>query len=654
MSEDARTPSRVRFYGEQDLATGWHVARVAEIAEGFDPGNPPTTITEVLELHNVQQYLERGLLPNAYTDEQRDRAKAQVPLIHSTVARFFTEIKNADFAVKVAGVEPDYRKDLLNLLGRNKAFERCDAGTALPALKAAGLRLSDLLGSAELVRAYDPEMRDELLAAPRAGEHLVRKYLQDEAGADVHLPRSLAPADARGLLEDYVDSADANPNYVGLVAEARESCQAGIDAKLKLRAKRRRDELLSEIFDEDNVFTTGFEVSISDTQEEAALHELDTSEELVSRATYSSRWLEDTCDNPSILNNFQFLFEFADRHVLLVLPSYPSQLGVFERLMGTAGRTEYKIGAAFRAVDTTTLLQTRLYHRFLEAKGIDLEQVVAWFFQDYLVEEFGATNFTFTPSGAGPHLQKVRHLFAEMESVANQFALFVREGELDRDLLTMGSEQLRYREIPSLLDGKYAYPTDSQEVAGVLQLLFSDQSPLNYISEDLKAENAALLVLQNEVGYASFHDYQRPALDHLIGLGVLEDTDSRVSIANAEQFLILKALFTTQAASYFHLSDAGRAEADAMEARGWIARRSSLLSDAEAKYFNYQLNSTDFSNGPAMRNKYLHGAQGNADGEDAHLQAYLAALRLTVALVIKINDDFALAAAESPTLQDDS
>lgn len=85
-----------------------------------------------------------------------------------------------------------------------------------------------------------------------------------------------------------------------------------------------------------------------------------------------------------------------------------------------------------------------------------------------------------------------------------------------------------------------------------------------------------------------------------------------------------------------------------MVARGWAVRRSSLLTEAEGKYFNYFLNSLDFSNGPALRNKYLHGAQANAYGEDAHFQAYLTALRLTVALVIKINDDLALAAGEKP------
>jgi hypothetical protein len=143
----------------------------------------------------------------------------------------------------------------------------------------------------------------------------------------------------------------------------------------------------------------------------------------------------------------------------------------------------------------------------------------------------------------------VRHLFAEMESVASQFSLFVKDGEVDRDLLAMGSEQVKYKEIPSLLDGKYVYPSEGEEIASILHLLFSDQSTLNYINENLKVDNAVRLLLESRVAYADFEDYQKPSVDHLIKLGVLNDSGMRVQLANVEQLLILKALFTNQAAN---------------------------------------------------------------------------------------------------------
>lgn len=638
---------RVRFYGVNDMATGWHVPRVAELVEGFDPESVPTSTEDILELHHVQQYLEHGFLPNSYTEEARNHAKARIPQIRSVVARFFSSVDNSTFAATVVGVGHGYHSDLLDLLGRNRAFERCHSATVLPALTVAGLPLGELLANKKLVQAYDAEMRDALRTSPRGAELLVRKCLQDDVREEIHLPLSFTTSDARELLEAYIDRKDANSNYVKLIATAKVEARVGIDAKLKLRAKRRYDEMIATLFAENEGFKTGCEISLSETQSEPVVFELDDSEGLICKYTYSRQWLEETCDYPSILNNFIFLYEFVDRQALLLLPSYQAELGVMERTMGAKGRTEYRVGAAFRAKDMSILLQTRVYHHFLESMGINLEQVVSWFFEKYLVEEFGALNFSFAPSDTTTsYLQAVRHLFVEMESIANQFTLFVTDGELDRDLLSMGSELVRYKEIPSLLDGKYIYPSESEEIAGILHLLFSDQWTLNYINETLNADDAASLLLENQIAYDNFEDHQKPSIDYLIKLGVLEDTGTRVQLANVEQFLILKALFTTQASSYYHLSNAGRAEADAMVAKGWATRRSTLLTEAEGEYFNYFLNGVGMSNGPQLRNKYLHGSQANADGHDAHFSTYITALRLTVALVIKMNDDFCLAASE--------
>lgn len=280
--------------------------------------------------------------------------------------------------------------------------------------------------------------------------------------------------------------------------------------------------------------------------------------------------------------------------------------------------------------------------------------MIAWFFEVYLVEEFDALNFSFTPSNSGSsYLQKARHLFAEMESVAIQFTLYAENGELDRDLLAITSDPVRYKQVPSMLVGKYVYANKGQEIAGVLNALFSDQSRLTYINDALNAQSAAQLLIQNEVSYADFADHQKSTVEHLIKVGVLEDTGRRVQVARKEQFLILKSLFRTQAASYYHLSHAGRAEVDAMVTRGWVTRSTSLLTEAEGSYFNYYLNKVEFSNGPELRNKYLHGSQANADGEDAHFRTYITALRLIIALVIKLNDDFSLSAAEGAVLKED-
>jgi hypothetical protein len=647
MMEGAAEPNRVKFYGPGDLAAYWQVDRIAEVVARFDATTAPASVGDAIELHNVELHLAAGILPASYSEAERAAALALAPQIHAAVAKFFSSLDLTNIAAQLGQIPYNYRPDLLELLGRNKAYERCDAEVMLAALTAAGVNFAEMLGCKKLVSVYDGQIRDLLIADPRNAEHLIRKYLQSGVSSDINLPKSFTLSDMGRLLTHYIDDAVANPNFVQLIATAPIGGELGIDAKLKLKAKRRRELMVKEIFKDNPGTESGANMSISDSQDEPVIAELDG---MVATFTYSRGWLDQTLDNASILNNFQHMFEFADGQVLLTLPSFPAELGVFERFMTTKGRRDYHVGAGFRGKDMSSLLQTHMYRNYLASKDIDLEAVLAWFFGTYLVEEFGALNFTYVPSNrTSSYLEKARHLFAEMEGVANQFRHYVQDGEVDRELLTITSDPVAYDQIPSLLDGKYVYATDDKEIRGVLYLLFSDQSGLTYINDALNDSNASGLLIKNEVSYTDFHEHQLPSVDHLVSLGVLENTGTRVQIANTEQFQILHSLFAKQVATYHHLSPAGRAQVDALGDRGWVTRRASLLSEAEASYFNYFLNKTEFSNGPELRNKYLHGSQANSESESEHFQTYVTALRLILALVIKMNDEFCLSTTSIPS-----
>jgi len=47
-------------------------------------------------------------------------------------------------------------------------------------------------------------------------------------------------------------------------------------------------------------------------------------------------------------------------------------------------------------------------------------------------------------------------------------SFYVQDGELDRELLAMTSEQVWYKDMPTLLEGKYLYATDEDEIVGIL------------------------------------------------------------------------------------------------------------------------------------------------------------------------------------------
>lgn len=631
---------RLRFYGAGDYATYWQVERAADVVRDFDPSRAPDDVNGIVELHNARLFVEGGFMPPDTTEEQRAILAASAKSIRRTVAEWFNALPGANLSERLAEVGWQYHEHLLDLLAVLGVFARYEPDEMMPALDAAGIHLGDMLTSKRLVEAYDKVLRDRLLANPTHAELLIRHHFDGETKKPTFLPASLTSADSRTVLEGYIDSDPANPNYLKLIANApvNGEKETGVDAKLVVRARRRYDTLVAELFERSPGIKTGCTVSVSATQLEPVKAELN---DLVVEYSFSQIWLDDTLDFASVLNNFQFLFEFAPQFGLLTMPAFESERRGLADMMGMRGSKDYQTGHVFHVKDQSTLLQTVMYQRYLASKDIDLEEVIRWYFEEHLPAEYGIAGFVFNPSSPmANYLERCRNLFAEMESIATQLGLLVQDGEIDHEVAAAGADFVRYRTIPSALEGKYAYASEHSEIRTILHLLFSDQSHLTYINEDLCDENAVDLLQRNRVPYEALHEYQRPLADKLIEAGIAENTGDRIRLKDPALFRVLKSLSESEAVAYHHLSAESREHLDKMVSDGWLVRRSSLLTNAEGAYFNYNLNSVDFSNGPKLRNKYQHGRQPMGVGEAEYQETYFRALRLMVALTIKINDEF--------------
>lgn len=632
---------RIKYYGLRDLATSFYSKQVIEVLDGFDGHYSYTDINDVLELYNVLQYVEDLALPRSLKQSKVDHYVNMKPRIHKAISTFFNSINDANALTVIKNVVFDYHPDLLNLLGRHKRFDVISPSVMMSTLNANNVRIWDLLENKSFIDKYDKEVRTLILSDSQNAEQLIHKYFQKRERRDVHLPPSFTTEDAHALIEQYLSNEDANPNYLELIANARVTPLAGVDDKIKLLAKRKHKEWTDNFFKEENgSLMFGIEVEISDAQEEAI--EIST-DGPTTRFVYSKKWLMENSDNLSSLMNFIHLFPLVNSHMILTLPSYSARLGVVERFMKVSGADEYPEGVSFQFIDQSTLMQTMLYEKFLRTQNKDLETVVAWYFNEYLNNTFNIDGFSYAPSSkASSYLEKCSHVFSEMDSVIKQFKLFAENGSIEQDLLAIVSKSPKYNEIPSQIIGKYVYPTDNKEISYILHYLFSDQSSLTYIGEDLKAKDFVELIMNHVVKYSDFKDHQKPLLDELIRLQVVVKSPKRLLFRSKRQINVFKNLFETEATSYYHYSEEARHEIDTMVAKEWLKRKSTLLTESEAKYFTYFLNQEDSSNGKDLRNKYSHRSMTKTEKADEgkHYQTYLIALRLMLALIIKIDDDF--------------
>jgi len=631
---------RLKFYGLNDYGTFFQVKQAKECLDSYDDTKADYAINDILELHNATLFVENNVFPKEISDKEIKTYKALIPKIKKTVSVFFSGVDKANATTTIAGVDRGYHQDLLMQLTSHKVHKRVPAKDLLIVLTKSGVTLYEMLKNKVLVKAYDQDIRTLLISDSKNAELVMRKHMEKKDGDEIYLPSSLTDTDIHTLLDSYIDDSEANPNYIKLIADT--SAKAiGMSAKLKLKAKRKDKEWTDEFFKNRSTgFKYGTNIAIDNEQSESLL--FSTDEEGIIRLSYGKKWLEAHSTNEEVLANFVHLFGFVHEGMVLSLPSYKSAItGLVERFMGVKGKDSYPVGIAFNLSEQRTFGQVYLYEKFLQERGNSLEKVIAWFFGEYLKTRFGAEGFQYLPSSeSSTYLEKSRHVFTEMESVIRQFSLYVEEGKIDKELLDLTSDQVRYHSIPSLIEDKYVYATDSADMALVQFYLFSDQAHLGYVNDDLQASTLFELLTTKVVRMDEFQSYQKPQIDKLIELGVLHMVGDLVKFHSLPQVAALKVLYDYEAIGYNNATEDIRTELDSMISNGWLTRKSTLLTDPEASYFNFQLNESEFSDGYDLRNKYLHGSQADKDNENTHHNVYIIALKLMIALVIKISNDF--------------
>lgn len=628
-----------KYYGPDDLSLPGYIPRIQDIINSFNRDSQYTT-TDILEIHNIQKLLHSIFTLEGCPQEKIDNFKN---MSNEIIAKFFKSINTSNVEEELINIPYNFALDLLELIEKHKVYENFKEPILLNLLWSKFIP-TDILRYKKLVKYYDSDIKNIMISDSRNAEYIIDKYLEQDK--DISLPPSLTPEDMSDLIRRYIDSSSADIRYLMLIGNSPTNKKIGINPKTRHAAKEQCEKIIQEDKDSINIIDqkVSYNISISKDQKETklVLH----SDNIIN-ITYGMSSLDETLDYPSILHNFIHIFEWTDHRCLLNFPSYSSKFRILEKSMLFWGKKDYKTSNYFHGLDKISLCQICIYTNYLSSKGINIEQVIKWFFEEYLVREFKAKGFYFTcPTTSATYLEKTRHLLAEMESIANQFQAYVQEGEINKKLLTY-SDPIAYNRIPSLLDKKYIY-AKGEDIDSILRILFSDQSPLTYINESLKARNPIQLIFDNKLKYNSFNKYQQPYLDKLFELDLLTtDSNGQIQVTDTPQSEVFISFYEMELSVYYYLSQAGREYADTLQKKEWVTYDSTLLSDPESKYFNYFLNKSEFQNGPNLRNKYLHGSQLE-DTEEDHYINYLIVLRLILCLVIKINDEFCLRDKLSP------
>jgi hypothetical protein len=633
---------RIKFYSINDILYGRNLLRSRTLIDEYY-NEEVDDINDVIELYNAKKYFDNKVYLSDWTPDTIASLEKKINKLFGIVAKFFKTINDDNLLEMYSRVERNYRDDFWELIDKFKVYENITSDCFKIFLSTTSVSLGELLKSKSITNHYGEIIKNKMLSDPLSSVQLLldkyelKHHREPQA---IHFPKQLSSLDKESIISRYLDSEEPNFNYVRLIANIQSSKdKLEISPKVLLKAKRKAEELEKQYFVENSGMPMETSVSFSKSQNEEVklIYEGQTI-----AATYSTKWIEENRDFPTLLNNFIYLFEFVDLQMRSTIVNKTSEMGVFERHIFISSQNAYNVGFVFERKNVLSLLQMSGYYHQLFSIGIRLEEIIEWFFEDYLLAEFDAHNFKVKmPSVNSPFFEKCTYITPALESVLKQLILFVEDGHIDFELLEIRSEHLVYKNIPSLISKKYAYGC-GDEFNYLIYLLFSDQCGLGYLERSTESYNNFFELLTNErLNKNEIPSYNLKEIEWLIQKQYLSiDEDEILTFKDYQLALLLYDFYINEVVCYWKCSEYKRKILDELQDKGIIEFESTLFSRQETDYINYTLNKSQFNNGLDLRNKYSHIQPNIENVKEIHNQNYLILLRIFILTVIKINDDF--------------
>ncbi len=626
--------NRVLFFSKEDMAGPIKLKLAEPILQDFDL-KKNYDINDIVELFQIKQYFDNGLYLSDWSAEIIADYRETSEKMWKIVCNFWISIDDNSFIGLYNQVEFEFRRDFWVLTEQLQIFKKIEETTFSILLRSENFWIINILQQKRLVKYFSSALRSFLLGYEKSAELLLTHFEEEHTNRynDLFFPNNLGINDIELIINDYLDNPDANLNYVRLIINAKE---LKFSPETRLKATKVERVKNEEILESGHVWQSGNQVGLSDTQEEPVNVNW---EENIQKITYSTSWLDSITDTYSLFYNFSLLFEYTDTYGNINLVSKGIEMDVLEHVL-MRSKNNYKTGYAFHRKSNLSHLQIVVYDHYLKEKGRNIEGILTFVIQNYFKNSYGLENFKINfPSKNSTYLEKIRMLVPELESILKQFKLYSTKGEIDRELLQISSSPLRFKDIPSLVEKKYLYGKGS-EFEELKHYFFSDQSMLWFVKafNDKKYQNLYSLLLNENVRLEDFEDYQKPSINQLINAGYLEVVGEKfVKIKKKITTFVIGMLNKDEVVNYWILPDEIKVVIDEMKKDGLIRFGNTLFSEPEQKYFNYYLNKSEFTNGLDLRNRYVHGTNGDTDEE--HRNIYFTILKLLVLAVLKMDND---------------
>lgn len=635
---------RVHFYSTYDMSIPMNIERADTVIQKYKQGWRPECVDDVIELYNIWLFVDNGIRKTDWEDDTIGLIKNS---FKKEVVRYISNLEKTSWVAAYKQIEIGSRQNFWDIIDRFGIEGLLDEATLREALSDNAWELRDVLYHERLVNRYQQIITTLLKDNELTAEWLLQEFVEEDSLHDhvrMYFPKTLSFQDREDIISRYLDSEKANLNYVRLVLLAKKDSNLRLSDIVRLKADRLERKLNEEVLTTGSTVHFKYTVSISGA-EDKPLKWVETDEDGNPILCYSKQIMQ-KCSDEELLHYIRYGFEFLTPNGLIPFVSKISESDVMERIIGMKGKYAYQTNMAFQYHEAMSMLQVAAMQNVLSEEGRSIENALKVFYQQYLRGKYGYPSGTLSlADDTSDWITKCRTIVPEIDSIAHRYELYAKTGSVDEELLNISSDSVRITSVKSVAPIRYyAIKGQPDTLYRLFYLLFGDQSMLTFVDPFKESRYHSfyqmLLAQDEKICYTNYHDYQQRDIDFLISEGYISKNEHEMLCVEKKVELgLLKMLYDYHCCPFNVYGPYGQGMLKEMEQKGWVQPDNHLLSIEERNYFDYYMYNSKYTNSRALRNRYVHGSNVDAEKEDVHKNAYYRLLILLILELLKIEDD---------------
>lgn len=630
--------NRVIYYGRNDWSAGYYRDRCIEVLTGSE-AHSLATINDAIEAHQCKLMADN--IPELFEGIAPLDSGKSAKRLFSTACKFINRLLSINRVDDVfEAVELQYAEQFWSLVEASGAITKIQSDDLEKLINRHPECISSVLRSKRLVSDFDEAIKRVLLNHSTVAAKLIISRLATESGhyENLCLPSSLNSSEIDRFMLDYINSENANPNYLLPLRDwpTRTSGIYNPSPEVRVLAKRMYDSSVEQFFA--NGTGLHFYAGVTIDMNQLACKGLKIDGHNLTHI-FGGQWLEKYTDPATILNNLQFIFDFIDTNGLMSAPARTHEQTALLESLGTHVKGEYRTPTSFQMRSGLTYLESAAYNNLLRSSGTSIESALEWAYNEYFSEEYGIPGFTLSlPAKGSSWLDKCKAMGPEIERAVKAYATYSKRGEIDDDFFPF--ETLTSFSSLMALEGK-KYAVAGPEFERLGQALFSDQCMLAYLHESHESEPCFFDVMRkHRVTRHDYSNYLQTAIDMLIDADLILEDGRDKRLLPTPRAACIKLVWDYDAITLRRRTEEDSSVVESLVNDRILCYCDQLFAPVEADYLDYMFNDASFPNSLALRNRYDHAHSAIPDPQaDKIRDDYYRLLSILICITLKINEE---------------